>query len=219
MASILIVEDDGNISDIISLTLTGAGYACQTAFDGESAADMVEERDYDLILLDIMLPVHDGFTLMEYIRPTGTPVIFLTAKAALKDRIRGLKLGADDYIVKPFAPEELLARVEAVLRRTGKGTKTLSAYDVTADLEGRTAAKNGKTVALTNHEFDLLCVLMRNRGIALYRDALYEQVWEREAEPGSRSLDLHIMRLRQKLGWQDKIVTVYKIGYRLETDR
>ncbi len=215
---ILTVEDEANISGLIRLTLQQAGYRCVCCQDGETAADLLQENDYDLVLLDIMLPGHDGYTLLEYIRPLGMPVIFLTARAAVKDRVKGLKLGADDYIVKPFEPEELLARIEAVLRRAGKGDCEVSAHDAVLHLAARRVTQNGREVALTCHEYDLLLMLVRNRGTALYRDALFEEVWGAEAPEGSRTLDLHIMRLRHKLGWQNKIKTVYKIGYMLERE-
>ena len=151
-------------------------------------------------------------------RPTGTPVIFITAKGSLGDRVKGLRLGADDYIVKPFEIAELVARVESVLRRTGRGGRMLRAWDVQLDAVARTVTKAGEPVALTPREFDLLEQLIRNRGAALYRDALFERVWGGEMGPDTRTLDLHINRLRKKLGWHDKITTVYKVGYKLEKE-
>ena len=168
--------------------------------------------------LDIMLPGVDGYELMEYIQPTGTPVIFLTAKGMLADRVRGLRMGADDYMIKPFEPLELLARVESVLRRAGRGSGLLRAFDVVVDPTARRVEKNGVPVALTPREFDLLVLLLRNQGIALYRDVMYERVWGGEEEAGSRTLDLHIQRLRKKLGLADQIKTVYKVGYLLEVE-
>ncbi len=147
----------------------------------------------------------------------GTPVIFLTAKGSTRDRVRGLGLGADDYIVKPFEVEELIARVEAVLRRTGRGGQTIRAFDVTLDVVGRQVTQNGEPVELTPLEFSLLEQLMRNRGAALYRDVLYERVWGGEMAD-TRTLDLHIQRLRKKLQWHDKIETVYRVGYRLKRE-
>ncbi|OUN14154.1 DNA-binding response regulator [Gemmiger sp. An87] len=218
MNPILIVDDERPIAELIELTLLQAGYQCEIALDGETAADKIETGRYDLILLDIMLPGVDGYELMEYIRPTGTPVIFLTAKGMLADRVRGLRMGADDYIVKPFEPLELLARVESVLRRAGRGGGLLRAFGVVVDPAARKVEKDGVPVALTPREFDLLVLLLRNQGIALYRDVMYERVWGGEEETGSRTLDLHIQRLRKKLGLADKIKTVYKIGYLLEVE-
>ena len=219
MNNILIVEDEHLIARLIEMTLTRAGYRCTLAEDGRTAADLIETTNFDMALLDIMLPGLDGYALLECLRPQGVPVIFITAKGATKDRVRGLQLGADDYIVKPFEIEELLARVEAVLRRTGRGGQTLTAFDVTMDIVARTVTRQGKAVELTPREFTLLLVLVRARGQALYRDILYERVWGPDAEPNPRALDLHIHRLRKKLDWADKIVTVPKVGYKLLAER
>ena len=218
MNNILIVEDEHLIARLIEMTLTRAGYRCTLAEDGRTAADLIETTNFDMALLDIMLPGLDGYALLECLRPQGVPVIFITAKGATKDRVRGLQLGADDYIVKPFEIEELLARVEAVLRRTGRGGQTLTAFEVTMDIVARTVTRQGKAVELTPREFDLLEQLMRNRGAALYRDVLYGRVWGGDLLD-SRTLDLHIQRLRKKLGWADKIETVYRVGYRLKSDQ
>ena len=213
MNRILIVEDEATIARLMEVSLLRAGYDCTVANDGLTAADLIAENDFDIALLDIMLPGLDGYELLDYLRPLGTPVIFITAKTATKDRVRGLQLGADDYLVKPFEVEELLARVGAVLRRTGRGGQTLQAFDVTLDVVGRRVTQNGRPVELTPREFGLLEQLMRNRGAALYREALYERVWGGEMAD-TRTLDLHIQRLRKKLGWQEQIETVYRVGYR-----
>ena len=215
MLPILIVEDEPNIARLIEMTLEPLGQPLMLAYDGEQAADLVETQQFDLILLDVMLPGVDGFALMQYIAPTGTPVVFLTAKNAVEDRVRGLKLGAYDYIVKPFAPPELLARVEGLLRHTGRRAAVLTVWDAVIDPDDRTVTQAGRPVELTPREFDLLLVLVRAQGQALYRETLYERVWGPDAEPNPRALDLHIHRLRRKLGWEDKIVTVPKVGYRL----
>lgn len=218
MNRLLIVEDEKAISDLINLTLMRAGYRCTVANTGGAAADLLQENEYDLVLLDIMLPEINGYELMEYIAPTGTPVIFITAKGTLPERVRGLQMGADDYIVKPFEPPELAARAEAVLRRAGKGTAVLHAFGAEIDTVARRVKKDGEEIFLTPREFDLLEILLRNRGVALYRDSLFQQVWGGELEDGNRTLDLHILRLRQKLGWQQQIRTVFKIGYMLERE-
>ena len=172
-----------------------------------------------MALLDIMLPGLDGYALLECLRPQGVPVIFITAKSAVKDRVQGLRLGADDYITKPFAAEELVARMETVLRRTGRGGRELCAYDVVLDTVNHTARRNGEPVELRRLEYDLLELLMRNRGAALYRDVMYERVWGGIPDTESlRTVDTHIARLRKKLSWTDKIETVYKIGYRLKKE-
>lgn len=216
MINILIVEDEQSIANLIHVNLSDDGYRCTCVFDGKTAADKIEESSYDLILLDIMLPEIDGYELMDYIRPTGTPVIFITAKGTVQDRIKGLKLGADDYIVKPFQVGELLARVEAVLRRVGKSNKQLSLFGVEINTDSRMVTKNGRPVELTVKEFDLLVELVQNKNVALYRDRLYEKIWNEPFTGETRTLDSHIQRLRRKLDWDEHIKTVFRIGYRLE---
>lgn len=216
MINILIVEDDAAISNLIYMNLSAEGYQCTCAYDGKEGANYIERNVYDLVLLDIMLPVIDGYELLEYIKPTGTPVIFLTAKGDVKDRVKGLKLGADDYVVKPFQIGELLARVEAVLRRARKNNQMLFFKDLSINMESRQVLKAGKNVDLTMKEFDLLVELVRNKNIALYRDRLYEKVWKEPFVGETRTLDTHIQRLRKKLGLENQIKTVFRIGYRLE---
>ena len=218
MRPILIVEDERPIADLIELTLTGAGYACEQANDGETAADLIAERNYELAILDIMLPKVDGYELLGYLRSVGTPVIFVTAKTALKDRVRGLHEGADDYLTKPFEPLELVARVESVLRRTGRANVILHAFGVDLDPAARTVTQNGKPVHLSPREFELLELLMRNRGMTLYRKVLYERLWGDDSTFDTRPLDLCITRLRKKLGWKNEICTVFRVGYRLEKE-
>jgi len=218
MHPILIAEDERPIADLIELTLTGAGYTCEQANDGETAADLIAERDYELAILDIMLPKVDGYELLGYLRSVGTPVIFVTAKTTLNDRVRGLRLGADDYLTKPFEPLELVARVESVLRRTGRANVVLQAFGVTLDPAARTVEQNGKPVHLSPREFELLELLMRNRGMTLYREVLYERLWGDDEAFDTRPLDLCITRLRKKLGWKQEICTVFRVGYRLEKE-
>ena len=215
--NVLIVEDDEAIANLLYMDLSDEGYLCSIASDGKNAADMLEENgNYDLILLDIMLPEIDGYELFEYIKPTEIPVIFLTAKGIVNDRIKGLKMGADDYIVKPFQSGEVIARIEAVLRRYGKSEKRLNFADVKVDLESRKVFQDGKEIELTVKEFDLQVELIRNKNIAQYRDKLYEKIWNEPFMGDTRTLDTHIQRLRKKLGWEDYIKTVFRIGYRLE---
>ena len=219
MNPILIVDDEAAIAMLVRRILTEAGYRCQAVTDSRAAANLLEKNRYDLVLLDVMMPHLDGYDLLAYLRPTGTPCIFITAKDAVAERVRGLNSGADDYIVKPFAPAELLARVEGLLRHTGRRAATLRVFDAEVDPDNRTVTQNGRTVELTPREFTLLLVLVRARGQALYRDILYERVWGPDAEPNPRALDLHIHRLRKKLDWADKIVTVPKVGYKLLAER
>lgn len=216
MNKILIVEDEVPISNLIKENLIDAGYLCFCAFDGMQAADMVERERYDLVLLDIMLPEIDGYELLEYIKPLGIPVIFLTAKGDVHDKVKGLKSGAEDYITKPFEIVELLARVETVLRRYGKSQRYVTLFDITVDTLSRTVKKGADPVALTAKEYDLLLLFAQNRNIALYRDFLYERVWGETYLGDSRTVDLHVQRMRKKLGLEHKIVPVYKVGYRLE---
>lgn len=216
MIRILIVEDEKPISDLIRLNLQSAGYSCDCAFDGMAAAHKIEENRYDLILLDIMLPEVNGYELMSYIQPYGTPVIFLTAKGRVEDRVKGLKLGADDYLVKPFEIIELLARVETVLRRYNLNQRMIEVDDLVIDTGSRTVKKAGKEISLTKKEYELLLFFIRNKNIALFRDKIYEKIWESDYMGDSRTVDLHVQRLRKKLGWEQKIASVYKVGYRLE---
>ena len=216
MIRILVVEDEQAISNLIAVNLRKAGYACDCVYDGMSAADALEEGAYDLVLLDVMLPEVDGYELMGYIAPLGIPVIFLTAKASVADRVKGLRLGADDYLTKPFEIIELLARVETVLRRCHKTEQFLTEGDLVIDTASRTVKKNGTMVNLTNKEYEILLLFVRNKNIALYRETIYERIWGGEYTGDSRTVDLHVQRMRRKVGWEEKIVTVYKVGYRLE---
>lgn len=214
---VLIVEDDEAIANLLYMDLSDEGYRCRCASDGKMAADMLEESaNYDIVLLDIMLPEINGYELLEYIKPMGIPVIFLTAKGAVKDRIQGLRLGADDYIVKPFQSGEVLARMEAVLRRCGKSEKELVFADVKVDMASRRVFQGEREIDLTIKEFDLLVELIRNKNIVQYRDRLYEKIWNEPFMGETRTLDTHIQRLRKKLCWEDYIKTVFRIGYRLE---
>ncbi len=216
MIRVLIVEDEVAISDLIDMSLSEKGYRCQQAFDGEQAADMIEQNRYDLILLDVMLPKVNGYELMEYIRPLEIPVIFITAKCTVSDKVKGLKLGADDYLVKPFEIVELLARVEAVLRRYNKTENKIVLGDVVVDTQSRTVKKNGKNIELTMKEYQLLLLFAQNRHIALFRETIFEKVWESDYMGDTRTVDLHVQRLRKKLGWEKEIKAIYKVGYRLE---
>ena len=219
MKKILIIEDDRAINRLIKSTLSAEGYACDCAFDGRAGANRIEQNHYDLILLDLMLPEISGYELLDYIRPMGVPAIVISAMAGVEDRIRGLRMGADDYLCKPFQIGELLARVESVLRRAGAPQKSIQLEDVRIDPESRQVFKAGVPVELTVKEFDLLLELVRHKNVALSRAALYEAVWQEEYTGQTRTLDSHIQRLRRKLDWNDKIQTVFRIGYRLEVRR
>lgn len=216
MVKILIVEDEEPISNLIKMNLKRAGYSCKCAFDGEEAANMIENEHFDLILLDIMLPKINGYELMEYIKGENIAVIFITAMGTVNNKVKGLRLGADDYITKPFEIVELLARVESVLRRYNKGDNLIKILDVEIDVTSRTVKRKGIQIMLTLKEFDLLLLFARNKNIALYRDVIYEDVWDNTYLGDSRTVDLHVQRLRKKLGWEEHIKAVYKVGYRLE---
>ncbi len=216
MIQILIVEDEKPISNLIRMSLTRAGYSCTCVYDGNAAADLLEEKPFDLILLDVMLPGVDGFELMDYIRPLGIPVIFITAKNSVTDRVKGLRMGADDYIVKPFEVLELLARVDVVLRRYNKVDCVLEAGDLTIDTRSMQVRRSGEEIPLTKKEYDLLLLFVRNPGTAMYRETIYERVWGGDYTGESRTVDLHIQRLRKKVGWEKKLKAISKVGYRLE---
>ncbi len=216
MIHILVVDDEKPICDLIDINLSTAGYHCRCVQDGLAAIDLIEKENFDLILLDIMLPGADGFDIMEYIRPLKVPVIFISAKSDVKDKVKGLKLGAEDYLVKPFDALELVARVEVVLRRFHKTETILSAGDVTVDTEARKVMRKGVPVVLTNKEYGLLVLFIQNKNVALFKERLYEKVWKDEYIADSRTLELHVQRLRRKMGWEKNLVAVYKVGYRLE---
>lgn len=216
MMKILIVEDDAAISNLIRINLADAGYLCTCASDGLQASDLLETENFDLVLLDIMLPKIDGYELIEYIRTMEVPVIFLTAKSSVEDKVKGLKLGAEDYLTKPFEIIELLARVETVLRRCNRDIRYLEVHDIQIDTLSRVVRKNGRIVNLTMKEYELLLLFVLNKNIALFRDRIYERIWGDFDMGASRTVDLHVQRLRRKIGWEDKLVAVYKIGYRLD---
>lgn len=216
MNRILVVEDEKSINDLIEMNLTEAGYICDCAYDGMEAADKLETGSYDLVLLDIMLPKVNGYELLDFIKPMGIPVIFITAKGSMEDKVRGLRLGADDYLVKPFEIVELLARVEAVLRRAGKAQNEIEIDGLTIDTRSHTVMRGSKPIQLTAKEFELLLLFIQNKNIALFRETIYERIWGGEYMGDSRTVDLHVQRLRRKLHWEDKIKTIYKVGYRLE---
>ena len=218
MPTILIVEDDQTISKLIAASLSISGYESVPCFDGNEAVHMVRNEEFDLILLDIMLPGLDGFQVMEKIRETGTPVIFLTAMGDVSDRVKGLKSGAEDYIVKPFEPLELLARIEIVLRRFNREQKNLSFRDITVNMEERSVRRGSEIIDLTPKEYDLLVLFLKHQNVALSRDKILMDVWECSANIETRTVDNHVQRLRKKLGLEDCLKTVFKVGYRLEND-
>lgn len=214
MARILIVEDEYPINNLISKNLTLTGHECLSAYDGLSAIELIQSTKLDLIILDVMLPGLSGFDLIKLIG--DIPVIFVTAKSGLEDRLKGLSLGADDYIVKPFAMQELLARVSVVLRRTKRDDNAITFDGLTVDMGSRKVYRGGEKINLTPKEYALLEVLITHRNLALSREKLISMVWTYDYEGDTRTVDVHIQQLRQKLGLKDRIKTIYKVGYRLE---
>ena len=214
MAKILIVEDEKMINELILRNLQAVGHRCVQAYDGAEALERLDGERFDLVILDIMLPRLSGFEVMSRIH--DTPVIFLTAMGNVMDKVRGLGLGAEDYTVKPFEMLELIARVDVVLRRTKAQSRRFNLDGVTVDFDNMTVTRGQKTVELTPQEFQLLETLIRNRNIALSREKLLDLAWGMDYYGDVRTVDVHIQKLRKKLGWSEQIKTVYKVGYRLE---
>lgn len=213
---ILIVEDDDGISNLININLNMVGYETKQEFDGKKALETIKKEKFDLIIMDIMLPGIDGFEIMQKIKDMKVPVIFLTAKNSVIDKVKGLKLGAEDYMVKPFETVELIARIEVILRRYGKSEDYLEFKDLKVYEDERVVKKSDVEVELTLKEFELLILLIKNKNIALSREQILEKVWGYEYFGETRTVDTHVQRLRKKLGLLDNIKTVYKVGYRLE---
>ena len=216
MAHILIVEDEENIARMIDATLTLGGHTSQWCPDGSQAADLIDSGLFGLVLLDVMLPGLDGFAVMEQLKSQEIPVMFLSAMQQVEDKVRGLRLGAEDYISKPFEPLELLARIEVVLRRRGRGQNVLEYGDIRQELDSHAVTLRGESVALAPKEFELLRVFLQNQNLALSREKLLAMVWGYEFAGESRTVDIHVQRLRQKLGLADRLVTLPRVGYRLE---
>lgn len=216
MAVILIVEDDKTINELMVRCLSMTGHRCLTALCGSEAVSIVDKQHPDLILLDINLPDMDGFTFSEQIRTFQIPIIYVTARGDISDRVRGLNGGAEDYIVKPFDFQELIARVNVVLRRYQKEETLFQCGDVTVRLDDYKAYQRGTEIPMTKQEFELLRALILNKNLTLTREQLLNAAWGWDYDGDERTVDVHILRLRKKLHWEKQIRTVYKIGYRLE---
>lgn len=214
MARLLIVEDEEPINNLIKVNLGLVGYECEQAFDGESAEKKILSGGFDLIILDIMLPHKSGLELMELI--IDTPVLFVTAKDNIQDKISAFSKGAEDYIVKPFEILELIARVNVILRRVKKNNRQVEIDHIVVDLDGHKVYDNGELKELTPQEYGLLEALILNRNLALSREKLLELAWDFSYEGDTRTVDVHVQKLRKKLGLEHRIRTVYKYGYRLE---
>ena len=213
---ILVVEDEAPIRDLISINLQLVGYEVFTVEDGIMAEEFLEKQRVDLILLDVMIPGIDGFSLIEKIKKHNTPVIFVTAKESVLDRVKGLRLGADDYIIKPFETMELLATIEVVLRRYNKNDNHIKFKNIEVDTKQRIVKLNNEEIYLTIKEYELLILLLKNKNIALSREQILEKVWGFEYGGETRTVDIHIQRIREKLDLKNNIKTVFKVGYRLE---
>lgn len=213
---ILIVEDDIAIRDLIAINLQIIGHEVAVAGDGNEGKRIFEIENIDLILLDVMLPGINGFELIETIKKKDIPVIFITAKDSVMDKVKGLRLGADDYIVKPFEIIELVARIEAVARRYEKNEKIIKFKHIEIDTNKRVVKKNDEIIDLTLKEYELLMMFLQNKNMALSRDQLLENVWGFDYMGETRTVDIHVQRLREKLMLKDDIKTIFKIGYRLE---
>jgi DNA-binding response OmpR family regulator len=214
MARILILEDERAINDLVAMNLSMVGHTAEQAFTGKEALSLARSKAFDLMIIDVMLPDTDGFTVYEKLK--GTPAIFVTALGETADKVKGFERGADDYIVKPFEMTELLLRVEAVLRRTQKSAPGYQIDDIEMDFDAKTVTKGGVPVELTMQEYALLEVLVKNRNIALSRQKLIREAWGVTFLGETRTIDVHIQRLRKKLGLDDRIKTIYRFGYRFE---
>lgn len=214
---ILVVEDDTAISELICMNLEVTGYEVVPVLDGNEVEGTLEkEEDFDLALLDIMLPGKDGFELLGVMKEYGIPVIYITAKADVNSKIKGLRSGAEDYIVKPFEVLDLLVRVEKVLERTGKQKEIIQVKDLEIHLSEHKVTRNGQTVSLKPMEYDLLVLLAKNKNVAFTREQMLNEVWGSNYLGETRTIDVHIGQLRRKLDLSDVIKTIPKIGYRLE---
>ena len=214
---ILIVEDDSGIADTVALNLRYVGYDYLVFDDGKKAVAYLEkDHSFDLALLDIMLPGMDGFELFSYMEKYNIPVIYMTAKTDSESEVRLLRDGAEDYIVKPFEVVTLLVRIEKVLVRTGRLNQVYRFQDLTIDAENRTIIKGGEPVELTPLEFDVLCVLVRNKNRTVSRDRILNEIWGEDYFGDLRTVDVRIANIRKKLGLTDEIRTISKTGYRLE---
>ena len=219
MYNVLIVEDEENMVSFIKMELEYEGYNVDVANDGRRAVSLALEKDYDVILLDLMLPGINGIEVCRRIRKEKeTPIIMLTASDSVMDKVTGLKSGADDYLAKPFAIEELIARMEVIFRRNKKEkiNSELKFKDIILDIEGRTVRRNNEVIELTNTEFQLLLMFMKNINRALTRDIIMENIWGYNSEAETNVVDVYVRYIRNKLDKNDKekyIQTIRGVGY------
>ena len=219
MKTILIIEDDISIARLIKTHVSFAGYEAVIAQDGEIALVMLEEEKYNLVILDLMLPHVDGEMVLESIKKLQLPVIVVSAKSSLVDRVRLLRAGADDYITKPFESADLIARIEAVLRRTERACGKLEFKDIVMDVDRHAVHKDGRELEITPKEFELLRYFMENQDKVIRREELSAHVWGQEYLESSRTVEIHVQRLRKKAVLNEELRTVTKVGYILEDKR
>lgn len=216
MLNILIVEDDKHIAKMIEVTLSIGGYKGYICDNGKEAVELCKKKKFDLILLDVMLPEMDGFQVIQEINCEEIPVIFLTAMQDVMDKVKGLKLGAEDYIVKPFEAVELLARIEVVLRRNNKSDNIVKYYNIKVDIDKHQTLMDEEEVNLTPKEFDVLVFLLKHQDMAITKERLLAEIWGFDFVGESRTVDIHVQQLRRKMKLQNKLITIPKLGYRLE---
>lgn len=216
---ILVIEDEESINDLICMNLEVAGYEAVPFLDGEEVSKgLLSDAAFDCALVDVMLPGKDGFALLPELRSYGIPVIFLTAKGAVQDKVRGLKEGAEDYIVKPFEMLELMVRIEKVLERNGASETILRVLDVVIDTEKRTVTKAGEEIYFKPMEYECLLMFVKHKNKALTRRQILGALWGMDFDGETRTVDAHVGRIRKKLDWGNVIKTIPTIGYRLEVD-
>lgn len=217
MRKILVAEDELAINKLICMNLNITGYETVSMQNGQEVLDYLAAGGLaDLAIVDVMMPKVDGFSLLSPLKQKSIPVIYLTARGDLESKLKGLTGGAEDYMVKPFEMLELLVRIDMVLKRTGKSEEIISLGCITLNMKKRIVQKSGENISLTPMEYDLLCVLAKNRNIALNREKLLREIWGVDFEGETRTVDVHVAALRRKTGLH--IVSVPKIGYRLEVD-
>ena len=218
-ARILVIEDEPAINNLLCMNLEVTGYQTVSYLDGNDASEGIAwDHDFQCALVDIMLPGKDGYTLLPELNHYGIPVIFLTARADISSKVKGLKEGAEDYIVKPFEMLEVMVRLEKVLERNGTVQEQIQIGDVIIDTASRTVTKMVMEIYLKPMEYNCLMVFAKNPNKALTRNQILQELWNEEFCGETRTVDAHVGRIRKKLGWQDKIKTIPRIGYRLEVD-
>lgn len=222
---ILVAEDEKSLNRIIAKQLKSCGYSVDCCFDGEEAYDLIKMTDYDAAVFDVMMPKLDGFSLLKKIRKDGShlPVLFLTARDSIEDRVEGLDIGADDYLVKPFAFEELLARIRAMIRKNSVSrSNIICVADLTVDISSRSVTRGGKNISLSAKEYELLQYLAVNNGIVLGREKIEDHIWNYDYEGGTNVVDVYIRYLRKKIddGFDKKLIhTVRGMGYVLREEK